>query len=100
MSGEGSSKEKNLEWMYEGPKSSINREDYLLGKKVDKNFELFSDVVVRDKTEEEKEGLFRKSASRSASSAQKGAKSSIIKDKTTVLGEYKDIRHLDKNPRA
>ncbi|KAI1702700.1 pre-mRNA splicing factor domain-containing protein [Ditylenchus destructor] len=91
MSGEGSSKEKNLEWMYEGPKSSINREDYLLGKKVDKNFELFSDVVVRDKTEEEKDGLFRKSASRSASSTQKA---SIIKDKTTVL-ELTTVRTED-----
>ncbi|KAI1711770.1 pre-mRNA splicing factor domain-containing protein [Ditylenchus destructor] len=91
MSGEGSSKEKNLEWMYEGPKSSINREDYLLGKKVDKNFELFSDVVVRDKTEEEKDGLFRKSASRSASSGQKA---SIIKDKTTVL-ELSTVRTED-----
>ncbi|KAH7730692.1 Pre-mRNA splicing factor [Aphelenchoides avenae] len=40
-----------VQWMYEGPKSSVNREDYLLGKKIDKNFELYSDVLIRDKDE-------------------------------------------------
>lgn len=45
------SEKKNLEWMYDGPKSIINREDYLLGKKIDRNFELFSDVVVKEKDE-------------------------------------------------
>lgn len=25
---------KDIKWMYEGPKSLVNREDYLLGKKV------------------------------------------------------------------
>jgi len=27
-------KEGEIKWMYEGPKSDVNREDYLLGKKV------------------------------------------------------------------
>lgn len=31
--------EKKLDWMYKGPDRSINREDYLLGKPIDKNFE-------------------------------------------------------------
>ncbi len=51
--------------MYEGVKSTVNREDYLLGKKVvpftgsarswccllevDKNLELYSDAIVQDK---------------------------------------------------
>ncbi|VDN29681.1 unnamed protein product [Gongylonema pulchrum] len=38
-----------LRWIYEGTKSLVNREDYLLGKKVDRNFELYSDVVVKEK---------------------------------------------------
>ncbi|CAB3403249.1 unnamed protein product [Caenorhabditis bovis] len=41
-----SKKDASIGWMYEGAKSSVNREDYLLGKKVDKNFEKYSDVVV------------------------------------------------------
>ncbi|VDN01320.1 unnamed protein product [Thelazia callipaeda] len=40
---------KHLAWIYEGPKSLVNREDYLLGKKVDRHFELYSDVVTKDK---------------------------------------------------
>ncbi|XP_015607740.1 pre-mRNA-splicing factor CWC25 homolog [Cephus cinctus] len=31
--------EKKLDWMYKGPNQSINREDYLLGKAIDKPFE-------------------------------------------------------------
>ena len=30
----GSSKDPNIQWMYDGTKSIVNREDYLLGKKV------------------------------------------------------------------
>lgn len=30
----GSKDDVKLKWMYDGPKSSVNREDYLLGKKV------------------------------------------------------------------
>ncbi|KAK0416833.1 hypothetical protein QR680_012711 [Steinernema hermaphroditum] len=39
-------------WMYEGTKAIVNREDYLLGKKIDKNFELYSDVFEKDKDED------------------------------------------------
>ncbi|KAK6102393.1 Pre-mRNA splicing factor family protein [Brugia pahangi] len=38
-----------LAWIYEGTKSLVNREDYLLGKRVDKNFELYSDAVIKEK---------------------------------------------------
>lgn len=31
--------DKKLDWMYKGPSSSINREDYLTGKSIDKSFE-------------------------------------------------------------
>jgi hypothetical protein len=31
---------KPMDWMYEGPSALVNREDYLLGRKVDKSFEL------------------------------------------------------------
>lgn len=31
--------EKKLEWMYKGSTEILNREDYLLGRQVDKNFE-------------------------------------------------------------
>uniref|UniRef100_A0A7I4YAR6 Nkap_C domain-containing protein n=1 Tax=Haemonchus contortus TaxID=6289 RepID=A0A7I4YAR6_HAECO len=39
----------DIGWMYEGAKSLVNREDYLLGKKVDKNFEKYSDAVNEQK---------------------------------------------------
>ncbi|CAI4227468.1 unnamed protein product [Auanema sp. JU1783] len=35
--------------MYEGVKADVNREDYLLGKRIDKNFEKYSDAVVDQK---------------------------------------------------
>jgi len=53
------SPDPKMKWMYEGQKSMVNREDYLLGKKIDKNFELFSDVVVRDKDEEDRSEFFQ-----------------------------------------
>lgn len=31
--------DKRLEWMYKGPESSLNRDEYLLGRTVDKHFE-------------------------------------------------------------
>ncbi|VDM61523.1 unnamed protein product [Angiostrongylus costaricensis] len=45
------SENKGLGWMYEGAKSLINREDYLLGKKIGKDFEKYSDVVNEQKPE-------------------------------------------------
>ncbi|VDM72090.1 unnamed protein product [Strongylus vulgaris] len=43
--------EKDIEWMYQGAKALVNREDYLLGKKIDKNFEKYSDAVNEQKPE-------------------------------------------------
>ncbi|CAJ0933574.1 unnamed protein product, partial [Mesorhabditis belari] len=43
--------QKNINWMYEGVKSDVNREDYLLGKRIDKNFEKYSDAVIDEKAE-------------------------------------------------
>lgn len=31
--------DKKLDWMYKGPNDSVNREDYLLGRPIDKQFE-------------------------------------------------------------
>lgn len=31
---------KTLDWMYDGPSALVNREDYLLGRKVDKSFQM------------------------------------------------------------
>uniref|UniRef100_A0A8R1EJN1 Uncharacterized protein n=1 Tax=Caenorhabditis japonica TaxID=281687 RepID=A0A8R1EJN1_CAEJA len=45
------SKDASIGWMYEGEKGNVHREDYLLGKKVDKNFEKYSDVVNAQKAE-------------------------------------------------
>lgn len=45
------SKDVSIGWMYEGAKGNVHREDYLLGKKVDKNFEKYSDVVNAQKAE-------------------------------------------------
>lgn len=36
--------DKKLEWMYKGPTDSINREDYLLGRPVDRSFEQLSEA--------------------------------------------------------
>ncbi|KAL4003441.1 Pre-mRNA splicing factor family protein [Acanthocheilonema viteae] len=41
--------DQQIAWIYEGTKSLVNREDYLLGKRVDKNFELYSDTVISEK---------------------------------------------------
>jgi len=35
---------KNLNWMYEGPSALVNREDYLLGRKVDKSLQLLEEA--------------------------------------------------------
>lgn len=32
-----------LEWMYKGPSHSVNHEDFLLGKAIDKNFEKYQE---------------------------------------------------------
>ncbi|CAL1291283.1 unnamed protein product [Larinioides sclopetarius] len=32
-------KEEKLDWMYQGPAAMVNREEYLLGRKIDKTFE-------------------------------------------------------------
>lgn len=45
------SKDAGINWMYEGAKGNAHREDYLLGKKIDKNFEKYSDVVNTQKAE-------------------------------------------------
>lgn len=31
--------DKKLDWMYQGPNQMVNREDYLLGRSIDKPFE-------------------------------------------------------------
>lgn len=31
--------DKKLDWMYKGPNQNVNREEYLLGRKIDKQFE-------------------------------------------------------------
>uniref|UniRef100_A0A914XN05 Pre-mRNA-splicing factor CWC25-like protein n=1 Tax=Plectus sambesii TaxID=2011161 RepID=A0A914XN05_9BILA len=41
-------KTEDLNWMYEGTKAIVHREDYLTGRKVDKNFELYSDTVKKE----------------------------------------------------
>ncbi|KAI6184855.1 hypothetical protein M3Y97_00641300 [Aphelenchoides bicaudatus] len=61
------STDKNMEWMYEGAKSLVNREDYLLGKRIDKNFELYSDVVVKEKDHQAE--LFAKKPEQTASTS-------------------------------
>ena len=33
--------QEKINWMYDGIKGSTNREDYLLGKRVSDNFQLF-----------------------------------------------------------
>uniref|UniRef100_A0A0M3I2B7 Pre-mRNA-splicing factor CWC25 homolog n=1 Tax=Ascaris lumbricoides TaxID=6252 RepID=A0A0M3I2B7_ASCLU len=42
-------RDTQIGWIYEGAKALVNREDYLLGKRLDKNFEMYSDTVVKEK---------------------------------------------------
>ena len=47
-----------LEWMYKGPSQSVNHEEYLLGKAVDKNFERYQNEQKNGpSTSQEEEGL-------------------------------------------
>lgn len=43
------SKDPKLEWMYKGTRDLINREDYLLGRSVDKNYEILNAEEQKDK---------------------------------------------------
>lgn len=43
LGGGGKDDHNKLEWMYRGPKENLNREDYLLGRTVDKTFEQFAE---------------------------------------------------------
>lgn len=36
---QGSGKTRDMEWMYKGSSALVDREDYLLGRKVDKAFQ-------------------------------------------------------------
>uniref|UniRef100_A0A914XV38 Uncharacterized protein n=1 Tax=Panagrolaimus superbus TaxID=310955 RepID=A0A914XV38_9BILA len=42
------SDDPKLKWMYDGPKADVHREDFLLGKQLTKDFELYSDVARKD----------------------------------------------------
>lgn len=39
LSGSGGASDKKLEWMYKGSENLVNREEYLMGRQVDKSFE-------------------------------------------------------------
>lgn len=84
------SKQKpTLEWMYEGPSSSINREDYLTGKRIDKHYERSNadfqeppsklDFVIQNKT-------LSKDAPTSTSQRAAAASSSLL-DLETIKKE-------------
>ncbi len=47
--GKGGGEEEEMTWMYQGVSSLVNREDYLTGKKLDKNFQLFGGDKEKDK---------------------------------------------------
>jgi hypothetical protein len=36
--------EKTMDWMYKGPSALVNREDYLLGRKIDKSLQLLEEA--------------------------------------------------------
>uniref|UniRef100_A0A914LK51 Uncharacterized protein n=1 Tax=Meloidogyne incognita TaxID=6306 RepID=A0A914LK51_MELIC len=93
----GSSKDPNIQWMYDGTKSIVNREDYLLGKKgqlrsrlsifsIDRNFELYSDVVVKDKDDETRDNFFRQKLLQNGSGHVHNQKISAL-DVRTVRNE-------------
>lgn len=42
------SDDPKIKWMYEGTKADVHREDFLTGKQITKDFELYSDVVRED----------------------------------------------------
>ncbi|MFH4981451.1 hypothetical protein AB6A40_008160 [Gnathostoma spinigerum] len=74
MSNNDKSVDTQLGWIYQGTKALVNREDYLLGKRLDKNFEMYSDAVVKEKPDQfdalvEAKGRFSPAASSSKVSA-------------------------------
>ncbi|CAK5085383.1 unnamed protein product [Meloidogyne enterolobii] len=81
-----SSKDPNIQWMYDGTKSIVNREDYLLGKKIDRNFELYSDVVVKDKDDETRDNFFKQKLLQNGSGHVHNQKISAL-DVRTVRNE-------------
>ncbi|CAK5075422.1 unnamed protein product [Meloidogyne enterolobii] len=81
-----SSKDPNIQWMYDGTKSIVNREDYLLGKKIDRNFELYSDVVVKDKDDETRDNFFKQKLLQNGSGNVHNQKISAL-DVRTVRNE-------------
>lgn len=72
-----------INWMYEGPQSIVNREDYLTGRKIDRNFDLYNS----DFKEEQSivDTLAKKS--RRSSDVNKEPKTSVLLDLETIKKE-------------
>lgn len=75
----------NVEWMYQGPQSLVNREDYLTGRKIDKNFELYNSDFQEKPTPIDH--LIAKTTKRTSSDDAHAAKTSILLDLETIKKE-------------
>ncbi|XP_034230514.1 pre-mRNA-splicing factor CWC25 homolog [Thrips palmi] len=74
-----------LEWMYKGPSHSVNHEDYLLGKAIDKNFE-------RHQQEQQRGGA-------STSQDEERVPDAIRQAKSSVFSEQVDVaRKMNEDP--
>ncbi|KJH51367.1 hypothetical protein DICVIV_02486 [Dictyocaulus viviparus] len=99
------SENKDIGWMYEGAKSLVNREDYLLGKKIGKEFEKYSDVV-NDQKPEALESLLHNRENKGIGWMYEGAKS-LVNREDYLLGKkigkefekYSDVVN-DQKPEA
>lgn len=75
---------KKLEWMYKGASDLLNREDYLLGKSIDKNFEELSSQEQQQKQ------------SSSSSSNQNQPKNHVEHEIVPFsIRKYKEINNTD-----
>lgn len=74
-----------LEWMYKGPSHSVNHEDYLLGKAIDKNFE-------KHQQEQQRGGP-------STSQDEERVPDAIRQAKSSVFSEQVDVaRKMNEDP--
>ncbi|XP_050049932.2 uncharacterized protein Cwc25 [Dermacentor andersoni] len=98
-------KQERLDWMYQGVAGLVDREQYLLGRKVDKNFEILKkeEDGVADKNEDEEPGaIFTMAPTNAAVDLENkiredplfAIKKQEMKTKKTLLSNPVKMKHL------
>lgn len=98
-------KQERLDWMYQGVAGLVDREQYLLGRKVDKNFEIMKkeEDGVEDKNEDQQPGsIFTMAPTNAAVDLENkiredplfAIKKQEMKTKKTLLSNPVKMKHL------